>query len=121
MAFKIAIETAELGATRTIVGVIENLLVEAPDAVSQFAEGPDRWRVEAYFPAMPDTAAISRQLAEALGSDAPSVDISEVPDLDWVSISQAALPPVAAGRFVIHGSHDRARIPHGPNAILIDA
>jgi ribosomal protein L11 methyltransferase len=38
-----------------------------------------------------------------------------------LSISQAALPPVAAGRFIIHGSHDRARIPHGPNAILIDA
>jgi ribosomal protein L11 methyltransferase len=44
-----------------------------------------------------------------------------VPDLNWVAISQAALPPVHAGRFTVHGSHDKGRIPRGPNTILIDA
>jgi ribosomal protein L11 methyltransferase len=121
MAFKITLHAAESGPARAIVGAMENLLIEPPDAVSQFADGPDRWRIEAYFPTLPDAAAITRQLEEALGHNAPPLEVSEVPDLDWVSISQAALPPVAAGRFIIHGSHDRARIPHGPNAILIDA
>jgi ribosomal protein L11 methyltransferase len=41
--------------------------------------------------------------------------------LNWVAISQAALPPVRAGRFTIHGSHDRGRVVRGPNTILIDA
>ena len=31
-----------------------------------------------------------------------------VPDENWVALSQSALPPVAAGRFLVHGSHDRA-------------
>ncbi len=38
-----------------------------------------------------------------------------------MAISQAALPPVIAGRFVVHGSHDRGRIPYGPRAIVVDA
>lgn len=29
---------------------------------------------------------------------------------DWVAESQRALHPVRAGRFVVHGSHDRARV-----------
>ena len=44
-----------------------------------------------------------------------------MPQENWVRISQEALPPVAAGRFTIHGSHDRHRVPQGPNSILIDA
>ncbi|MEI9900105.1 MAG: 50S ribosomal protein L11 methyltransferase [Hyphomicrobium sp.] len=38
-----------------------------------------------------------------------------------MAISQAALPPVRAGRFIVHGSHDRDRIPYGPRSILVDA
>jgi ribosomal protein L11 methyltransferase len=120
MPFKIMLQAAESGTARTITGVLENVLLELPDAVSQFIEGPGRWRIDAYFQAMPDTATIAAQIAEALGHEV-TLEVVEVPDLDWVSISQAALPPVAAGRFTVHGSHDRARIPRGPNAILIDA
>src|ERR1700760_1727858 len=36
---------------------------------------------------------------------APAVEI--VPQADWVSLTQKGLPPVQAGRFLIHGSHDR--------------
>ena len=37
---------------------------------------------------------------------------------DWVAESLAGLKPVAAGRFIVHGAHDRAGIP--PNRIGIE-
>ena len=37
---------------------------------------------------------------------------------DWVQASLAGLAPVAAGRFVVHGAHDRARVQ--PNQIGIE-
>ena len=43
------------------------------------------------------------------------------PTQNWVALSQAALPPVAAGRFLVHGSHDRARVGARRTAIEIEA
>src|SRR5581483_9868528 len=40
---------------------------------------------------------------------------------DWVILSQARRGPVRAGRFLIHGSHDRARFARRLLAIEIDA
>jgi ribosomal protein L11 methyltransferase len=44
-----------------------------------------------------------------------------MPDIDWVSHTQRGLPPVRAGRFVVHGSHDRDRVHGRQLGILIDA
>lgn len=53
--------------------------------------------------------------------DIPST-VERLPDEDWVSLSQAGLPPVAAGRFWVHGSHDAGDIPDGTaHPILVDA
>ena len=38
---------------------------------------------------------------------------------DWVAASLAGLKPVQAGRFMVYGAHDRARIQ--PNQIGIDS
>lgn len=100
---------------------VQDLLEPPPDALTVFEDGPDRWKIEAYF----DVAAGERDLAGELTSlvdwPLPPFETETVPELNWVAISQAALPPVHAGRFTVHGSHDRDRVPHGPNAILIDA
>src|SRR5581483_6815835 len=40
---------------------------------------------------------------------------------DWVQKSLAGLKPVAAGRFVVHGAHDRARVAPNRIGIEIDA
>ncbi|MDH3580930.1 MAG: 50S ribosomal protein L11 methyltransferase, partial [Hyphomicrobiales bacterium] len=55
---------------------------------------------------------------------APGTDgfiVTPVPPTDWVASSQSRLHPVRAGRFLVHGSHDRTRIGHGRWAIEIDA
>lgn len=47
--------------------------------------------------------------------------IDDVAERDWVAESQRALHPVRAGRFVVHGSHDAARLPPSRWRIKIDA
>jgi ribosomal protein L11 methyltransferase len=54
-------------------------------------------------------AGFGSQLADA-GVKVTSIAVETIPDADWVSETQKALPPVRAGRFTIHGSHDRARV-----------
>lgn len=117
--FKITLPAVDADRARSLQGVLENAVHPAPDAVTLFENGP-AYLVEAYFAEAPDVAAVSQALADATGV-APDLEVAEVPALNWVAISQAALPPVVAGRFTIHGSHDRGRVPRGPNTIEIDA
>lgn len=100
---------------------MQDLLEPPPDALTVFEDGPDRWRVEAYFDAESGERDVAAELAASVEWPLPPFETEAVPELNWVAISQAALPPVPAGRFTIHGSHDKGRVAHGPNAILIDA
>lgn len=102
-------------------GLVENLFEPVPNAVTMFEDGANGWRVEAYFDDGVTVADLNTRLTELVGDDAPRFAAEAIPDLNWVAVSQAALPPVTAGRFTIHGSHDRHRVPRGPGAILIDA
>ena len=77
--------------------------------------------MEAYFNDGLVDRDLAAELAPYIAAELPPFQSGSVPDLNWVAISQKALPPVTAGRFTVHGSHDRGRIARGPNAILIDA
>ena len=48
-------------------------------------------------------------------------EIKDVPDLDWVRLSLEGLSPVTAGRFFLHGSHDRSQRRSGGVTLEIDA
>jgi len=100
---------------------LQDFLEPPPDALTVFENGPDRWRVEAYFDTAQGPRDIASELAGLVPESLPAFTTEDVPDLNWVAISQAALPPVRAGRFTIHGSHDSDRVARGPNTILIDA
>lgn len=100
---------------------LQDLLEPPPDALTVFENGPERWRIEAYFDTAQGERDLASELAPLLPGLLPEFSAEEVPELNWVAISQAALPPVRAGRFTIHGSHDFGRVARGPNTILIDA
>ncbi len=117
---KVVIDIAERSAARTIGAAMTDLIMPAPDALTLFERGTE-WRIEAYYDPMPDTAQLATDLANACEIPIPPIRIEDVPQENWVRLSQEALPPVIAGRFTIHGSHDRHRVPQGPNSILIDA
>ncbi len=121
MLTKLTIPARELGTARRVAGVLEEALVPAPLAVSVFESKEAGHLVEAYFEEAVDAAGVAAVIDEAGIRQAGRVEVGAVPDLDWVAISQAALPPVAAGRYVIHGSHDRGRVGGRIHAIEIEA
>ncbi|MDX2287901.1 MAG: 50S ribosomal protein L11 methyltransferase, partial [Hyphomicrobiaceae bacterium] len=113
--------TIDRDTARVLAGAMQDLVEPAPDALTLFEAGADGWRIEAYYSEEPDAAMLQSALEDLLGRPLPALTPESIPDLNWVALSQAALPPVTAGRFTVHGSHDRSRVPRGPNAILIDA
>jgi ribosomal protein L11 methyltransferase len=117
---KLSAETTDPAFAHALADALESLHGPAPDAVTHFEAGQGTWRVEAYFPASPALDPLRARLGSILRT-LPTLLLESIPDLNWVAISQAALSPVQAGRFTVHGTHDRARVPRGPNAILIDA
>lgn len=125
-AYKLIAEVEDRGHAMRVAGVLQDLIEPPPDALTVFEDKPadgaaPRWRIDAYFsePRMPGE--LAEEVSALLGEPAPPFHAADIPDLNWVALSQAALPPVHAGRFVVHGSHDRERVPQGPNAILIEA
>ena len=76
--------------------------------------------VEAYYDIEPPLSAVVQAL-EGLRANLATPTVESVPDENWVALSQAALPPIAAGRFIVHGSHDRARFAMHRTAIEIEA
>jgi len=109
-----------------IAGALQDLVEPPPDALTVFEDkgsgaGEPLWRIEAYFTDARAPQDLESELASLLEEPAPPFRSADIPDLNWVALSQAALPPVRASRFAVHGSHDKGRVPQGPNAILIEA
>lgn len=100
---------------------MQDFLEPAPDALTVFENGVGSWRIEAFFNDWEAGRDVDAEVAPFVGRSLPQFRLEHVPELNWVAISQAALPPVIAGRFVVHGSHDRNRVARGPSTILIDA
>ncbi len=102
---------------------IADLVTESYDANDVAATlvdaGRGQWRVAIHFRAPPEEKRLRALTTAAAGASAGrALRFGRVPAKDWVGDSLAALKPVAAGRFIVHGAHDRSRIP--PNAIAIE-
>ncbi|MGE0844875.1 MAG: 50S ribosomal protein L11 methyltransferase [Flavobacteriaceae bacterium] len=102
---------------------ISDLLMSLPEPDTSAAaalEIDDRWRVDAYYEEDPGEAAIER-LRELIGGRNRLIELVELAPRDWVRDSLEAMPPVSAGRFVVHGRHDRHRVPANAIGIEIEA
>lgn len=118
--YKLRIEAPDLAAGRAAAGSLEGEAAPQALAVTLFELKPPTFVVEAYYDQAPSLDAIARLLAEQdAGLGKPSLEA--VPDANWVALSQAALPPIRAGRFIVHGSHDRARFAMQRCAVEIEA
>jgi len=69
------------------------LVADEPDPAK-----PDDWLIHAYFERRPDNSDLDR-LAE-LGRGTPQIE--QLGEDDWVTMSQAGLKPIRAGRFFVH-------------------
>lgn len=91
-------------------------------ATMEIDEKNDIWEASVYV-FRPDEAEVYDRFAALLAADFPGIRIQreELPDIDWIAKSLEGLKPVRAGRFVVHGSHDRGTARIGEIAIEIDA
>ncbi|MGD9476232.1 UNVERIFIED_ORG: 50S ribosomal protein L11 methyltransferase [Roseateles sp. XES5] len=91
-------------------------------ATMEIDEKKDIWEASVYM-FRPDEAEIHERFAALLAADFPKARIEreELPDIDWIAKSLEGLKPVRAGRFVVHGSHDRGTARPGEISIEIDA
>jgi ribosomal protein L11 methyltransferase len=97
------------------------------NAVASFEE-PDgkSWLVEVFFsrdPVPDDIRTLIRlALPGSAGDEAATKAIFEpLLQKDWIAASLEGLKPVRAGRFIVHGSHDRAAVRTNDIPIEIEA
>jgi ribosomal protein L11 methyltransferase len=79
---------------------------------------PDDWRIHAYFSDPPSNEDVDALRTLAAGSE---VEIERLGEDDWVTMSQAGLEPIRAGRFFVHTPMHRDAIPPASIAFEIDA
>ena len=114
--------TFAVGDERTASRIVDAITESYPDpdmAIAAFEAPGGRWDVTMHFAEPPDRDLIHALVTETAGeAAAKSIVFGTVETKDWVKASLADLVPVSAGRYVVHGSHDRDRIP--PNKIGIE-
>ena len=109
-------------AARHVVDILTEVFFEGEAAVAAF-EGPGgRWDITVHFADPPDQVRVRDLITHAAGEEAAKTIVFDTIEAkDWVKATLEDLVPVRAGRFVVHGHHDRARVPSNKIGIEIEA
>ena len=109
-------------AAKRVVDVLTEVFFDGEAAVAAFERPDGRWDVTVHFADAPDRALLHELVTNAAsGEIAATLTFDTVEARDWVKASLEDLVPVPAGRFVVHGAHDRDRVPANKLAIEIEA
>src|SRR5437016_4236090 len=110
------------GAAKRVVDLLTEIFFEDQAAFAAFERPDGRWDVTVHFADAPDQALLRELVGQAAGEEiAKTITFDTVEAKDWVKASLDDLVPVPAGRFVVHGRHDRARVPANKLAVEIEA
>jgi ribosomal protein L11 methyltransferase len=97
-------------------------LDDAGTAVSAYDAGDGRWVVEVLSSGAPAGSRLRVWAARAGVGEAAITRLCEpVAERDWVAFSLAGLGPVEAGRFLVHGRHNRSRARGGQVRVEVEA
>jgi ribosomal protein L11 methyltransferase len=112
----------DLTTGRAIADYVADRFAPEDIAVSLIDAGGSRWQVAIHFRELLSEDAVRAAVQAAAGTAAvAALQFSRVEAADWVQQSLAGLEPVTAGRFIVHGAHDRARAPANCIGIEIEA
>src|SRR5258707_426906 len=105
-------------AARRVFDLLTESFFDGQAAIAAF-EGPGgRWDITVHFAQAPDETSIRELVAIAAGGEvAQEISFDTVEAKDWVKAALEELVPVGAGRFIVHGRHDGAKVP--PNKLGI--
>jgi ribosomal protein L11 methyltransferase len=113
-----SLKTDEQSAHKVSTYFTEHLEAQV-SAVSLVDNGHGNWQVTIHFGGPPDKPIVRSLVSAAVDPAAAKRLIFErVTTKNWVKESLAGLKPVQAGRFLVHGAHDRTHVP--PNRIGIE-
>ena len=91
-------------------------------AVTLFECGPGQIEVSAHYAEKPARERLI-QLIDGVAADGgvSLLRIEQLPAKNWVAEAESLRGPVRAGRFLVHGRHDRGKVPAGRFTLEIDA
>ena len=117
--------TFAIGSEQTakhVVDLLTESFFEGQAAIAAFESPDGRWDITVHFAEAPDQASIRELVGLAAGDEvARDIAFDTVEAKDWVKATLEELVPVHAGRFIVHGHHDRAKIPPNKLGIEIEA
>ena len=117
--------TFAIGSEQTARHVVDRLtesLLEGEAAISAFERSDGRWDIVMHFAEPPDRAEVRDLVGVAAGGEvAQGITFDVVEAKDWVRATLEDLVPVHAGRFIVHGRHDRSKVPANKLGIEIEA
>lgn len=107
---------------KRIVDLLTESFEEGQAAIAAFESPEGRWDVTVHFADPPDETSI-RELVSLASDDtvADSIVFDSIEAKDWVKESLEGLVPVRAGRFIVHGQHDRDKVRPNQLGIEIEA
>ena len=104
---------------KRVVDLLTESFFEGQAAIAAFEGAGGRWDITVHFAEPPDENSIRELVGIAAGGDiAEDIRFDTVEAKDWVKATLEQLVPVRAGRFIVHGRHDRAKVP--PNKLCIE-
>ncbi|GKQ54879.1 50S ribosomal protein L11 methyltransferase [Bradyrhizobium sp. Ce-3] len=108
---------------KRVVDALSEMFFEDQAAFAAFERPDARWDVTVHFAEAPDQALLQELVGQVVMRQnvASTLVFDTVEAKDWVKASLEDLVPVAAGRFIVHGQHDRHRIPPNKLGIEIEA
>jgi ribosomal protein L11 methyltransferase len=119
--WRVSVEAPDADTAQAVIAALDG----QGGAVSAFASAPEgSWHIDALSLDAPDRGLIAARLALAwsgLKGPPPEPAFARMAQRDWLKANQASFPPIAAGRFLIHGSHFKGPFPAGVVALEIDA
>src|SRR5216684_7224580 len=107
---------------KRVVDLLTESFFEGQAAIAAY-EGPGgRWDITVHFAGAPDQTSIRELVGLAAGGEiAGGIAFDIVEAKDWVKATLEELVPVRAGRFIVHGQHDRTKVPPNKLGIEIEA
>jgi ribosomal protein L11 methyltransferase len=119
---RVSLNVGDEATARRVVDTLTEIFCEGEAAVAAFEASDGHWDVTLHFAQAPDEAAIREIVTSAAGANiARTLIFDTIEGKDWVKASLDDLVPVPAGRFVVHGQHDRTRVAKNKLAIEIEA
>ncbi len=110
------------GSAEAIAAALEAAEAPAAMAVTLFERGEGVIEVSAHYAEEPALEQLLALIGAAIGAgDFGDLRIERLLPQDWVARAESLRAPVRAGRFVVHGHHDRGKVPRFRSAIEIDA